>query len=229
MFNKIGILGAMDDEVAQLFEIMENKSQTKHGGIIFFEGTLSGKQAVLCCAGMGKSNAAAATQILASIFKVDAIVFCGIAGNMTNKISVGDAAISDTVVYHDAENRMIAEVYPNMQVFTANDALIKAASEVCQACGIKHIVGRVATGDKFIGEKAVKEQITAAFAPVCVEMEGAAVAHIAAKNDIPFVIVRIMSDDADEEGAEKLVDKPFDISAFIADATKICKGICERI
>ncbi len=225
LYHKIGIMGAMDDEICQIFARMEAKSSRMLGGVEFFEGKLAGKDVVLCCAGMGKSNAAAATQLLITAFGVDAVVFCGIAGNMTSQIGVGDAVISSDVVYHDAENRMIAEAYPHLQAYVADAALVQAAEAACQDAGVHYLVGRVATGDLFIGETAVKNRIAAAFAPACVEMEGAAVAHIAAKNDTPFVIIRIMSDDADEAGAEKLVGKPFDLSAFIKDATRICTRI----
>lgn len=229
MFNRLGILGAMDDEVDQLYALMTDKDKKRLGGVDFYAGNLSNRSVVLCCAGMGKSNAAAATQLLITAFGCDAIIMCGIAGNMTSKIGVGDAVVSDTVVYHDAENRMIAESYPNLQIYTADNALRTAAEKACADAGVNFITGRIATGDLFIGERAVKERIAKAYAPACVEMEGAAVAHIAAKNNTPFVVVRIMSDDADEEGAEKLVGKPFDISGFIKDATAICKNICETV
>lgn len=229
MYNRLGILGAMDDEVDPLYALLSDKNKRRIGGVDFYEGNLSHRSVVLCCAGMGKANAAAATQLLITAFGCNAIVMCGIAGNMTNKIGVGDAVVSDTVVYHDAENRMIAEAYPNLQVYTADENLRKAAELACAEAGVKFVTGRIATGDLFIGERIVKERIAKAFAPDCVEMEGAAVAHISAKNNTPFVIVRIMSDDADEEGAEKLVGKLFDISEFIKNATAICQKICEKV
>ncbi|MEF9865880.1 MAG: 5'-methylthioadenosine/adenosylhomocysteine nucleosidase [Oscillospiraceae bacterium] len=227
--NKIGILGAMPCEVEQLFALLSQKEQHKAGGVDFYEGKLSEKDIVLCCAGMGKVNAAAATQLLITVFGCDAIVLSGIAGNMTNKISVGDVVIGDSLMYHDAENRMIAEAYPHMQAFTSDARLVAAAEKACQRAKVKYIVAPIATGDLFIGDTAIKNSIAERFAPACVEMEGAAVAHIAAKNDVPFGVVRTMSDDADEDAAEKLVGNPFDIGEYVKTTTAICAAICELV
>ena len=91
--KKIGLMGAMKDEIAPLYEAMTNHREETVGGVVFYEGVLDGKDVVLCCAGMGKAQAAAATQLLCSHFCVDAVLFSGIAGNMTSKVSVGDVII----------------------------------------------------------------------------------------------------------------------------------------
>ena len=227
--KKIGLMGAMKDEIAPLYEAMTNHREETVGGVVFYEGVLDGKDVVLCCAGMGKAQAAAATQLLCSHFCVDAVLFSGIAGNMTSKVSVGDVIIGKTLVYHDGEPRMFAETAPFLQEFASDEKLIAAASAACEKNGIRHIVGKIATGDCFVGDSATKNSIAAKCAPDCVEMEGAAVAHIAAKNGVPFVILRAMSDDADEEGFEKLVGKPFDISDYCRTAAKISRSLIARL
>ncbi|MEG0339148.1 MAG: 5'-methylthioadenosine/adenosylhomocysteine nucleosidase [Oscillospiraceae bacterium] len=227
--NKLGIMGAMPDETAILYDKMQHGYKEKIGGVDFYVGTLENHEVVLCCAGMGKVNAAAAAQLLCTHFNADAVIFSGIAGNMTSRISVGDVVISSSALYHDAENRMLAECYPHKQEFMADAVLISAAERACDELQVKYITGRIATGDTFIGDSVTKKRIADAFAPACVEMEGAAVAHIACKNDKPFVIIRAMSDDANEEGAEKIVNKTFDMSEYVKTATEICVKIIANL
>ena len=93
-----GIMGAMPDEVDQLCARLENVTVEPYGGVEYHKGTLAGKQVVVCCAGMGKANAAATTQVLITKFGAEKIIFSGIAGNMTSKIGIGDVVIGKTVV-----------------------------------------------------------------------------------------------------------------------------------
>ncbi len=225
MYNTIGILGAMPEEIKNTYEELQNKSEEKLGGNTFYKGTMCGKNIVLCCAGMGKVNAAAAAQLLITNFGANAILFSGIAGNMTSKITVGDVVLGKTVLYHDAQNDMICQAYPFLKEFKCDDTMLKAAQKACEDEGVNFIVGKIATGDVFVGDSATKKAIEAKCAPDCVEMEGAAVAHIAAKNDTPCLIVRAMSDDSDEKAHETLVGKPFDISEYCTTAANITKNI----
>ena len=229
MLETIGVLGAMPAEIKQLADKLGGEQIEKVGGVTFYKGSLYGKTVVLCCAGMGKSNAAAATQLLITYFGVKAVVFSGIAGNMTSKIGIGDVVVSDTVTYHDAEIDMIAKSYPNQKEYIADKIMIQAAEKACEEIGVTHIVGKVATGDKFVGDTVTKNIIKDFCDPACVEMEGAAVAHIAAKNDTPFVIVRAMSDNSDEEGAAMLVGKAFDITEYCRTAAEITEKIIENL
>ena len=98
-----GIMGAMPDEVDQLCAKLENVTVEPYGGVEYHKGTLAGRQVVVCCAGMGKANAAATTQVLITKFGAEKIIFSGIAGNMTSKIGIGDVVIGKTVLYHDAQ------------------------------------------------------------------------------------------------------------------------------
>ena len=107
-----GIMGAMPDEVDQLCAKLENVTVEPYGGVEYHKGTLAGKQVVVCCAGMGKANAAATTQVLITKFGAEKIIFSGIAGNMTSKIGIGDVVIGKTVLYHDAQLDMICQNPP---------------------------------------------------------------------------------------------------------------------
>lgn len=227
--KKIGLMGAMKDEIAPLYDMMEDRREETVGGVTFYEGELAGKWVILCCAGVGKAQAAAATQILCSHFGVDAVLFSGIAGNMTPKVDVGDVVVGKTLVYHDGEPRMFAETAPYLQEFTSDPRLIEAAEAACEEAGVHHIVGKIATGDCFVGDSATKNAIAEKCSPDCVEMEGAAIAHIAAKNGVPFVILRAMSDNADEAGFEKLVVNDFDVSGYCRTAARISRALIARL
>ena len=229
MIETIGVLGAMPEEVALLAARLEGKETQKLAGVEFIRGEMEGKTVVVCCAGMGKVNAAVAAQLLISIFGAKALVFSGIAGNMSTGIGVGDMVISNEAVYHDAELPMIAQSYPFLSAYPADPALIKAARSACEAAGVRYLVGRIATGDLFIGDSETKRKIEAACHPACVEMEGAAVAQVAAKNDIPFVILRTMSDNCDEDAREKLVVQQFDITEYCRTASTVTAGVIARI
>ena len=210
----IGIMGAMPDEVDQLCAKLENVTVAPYGGVEYHKGTLAGKEVVVCCAGMGKANAAATTQVLITKFGAEKIIFSGIAGNMTSKIGIGDVVIGKTVLYHDAQLDMICQNPPFLKEYTGDPELI---------------AGKIATGDLFVGDSETKAAIEAKCAPDCVEMEGAAVSQIAAKNGVPCVILRAMSDNADEDGHEVLVVKKFSIAEYVATATKIVAAMVESL
>ena len=219
----IGIMGAMPDEVDQLCAKLENVTVAPYGGVEYHKGTLAGKEVVVCCAGMGKANAAATTQVLITKFGAEKIIFSGIAGNMTSKIGIGDVVIGKTVLYHDAQLDMICQNPPFLKEYTGDPELIAAAEAACKAAGVKALTGKIATGDLFVGDSETKA------APDCVEMEGAAVSQIAAKNGVPCVILRAMSDNADEDGHEVLVVKKFSIAEYVATATKIVAAMVESL
>ena len=194
----LGIMGAMPDEVDQLCARLENVTVEPYGGVEYHKGTLAGKQVIVCCAGMGKANAAATTQVLITKFGAEKIIFSGIAGNMTSKIGIGDVVIGKTVLYHDAQLDMICQNPPFLKEYTGDPALIAAAEKACADAGVKALAGKIATGDMFVGDSATKNAIAADCAPDCVEMEGAAVAQVCRDYGLPFAAVRTISDRADD-------------------------------
>ena len=132
-----GIMGAMPDEVDQLCAKLADVTVEPYGGVEYHRGTLAGKPVVVCCAGMGKANAAAATQVLITRYGADRIIFSGIAGNMTSKIGIGDVVIGRTVLYHDAELDMICQNPPYLKEYSGDPALIAAAEAACAKAGVK--------------------------------------------------------------------------------------------
>ena len=226
---RIGIMGAMPDEVDQLCARLSGVTRETCAGVDYHLGILNGKQVVVCCGGMGKANAASTVQVLCTKYNVDKLIFSGIAGNMTSKISIGDVVVGREVVYHDAEPDMICQSAPFLKEFSCDPALADAALDACTRLGVKAIAGKIATGDQFVGDNATKKAIEEKCRPDCVEMEGAAVCQIAARNGVPCVILRAMSDNADESGHEVLVVKKFSIAEYVSTATAIVADMVEHI
>ena len=201
---KLGIIGAMDVEVATLKEKMENISVSTHAGSDYYEGCLEGCPAVVVQCGVGKINAAICAQILINLYNVTHIVNTGIAGSLCVDLDIGDLVISRDAIHHDFDlrfwNRPIGQV-PGMDViaFPADEALVDAAFAAAEAENPGHTkLGRVASGDQFICSKEQKDTIIANTGAICAEMEGASIAHTAYRNGIPFVIIRAISDKADD-------------------------------
>ena len=201
---KLGIIGAMDVEVATLKEKMENITVTPCAGMEYYEGTLENLPVVVVQCGIGKINAAMCTQILIDRFAVTHIVNTGIAGSLCAELDIADLVISQDAIHHDFDlrfwGRPIGQV-PGMDViaFPADEALQQAAFAAAEAENPGHTrSGRVASGDQFICSKEQKDKIIADTAAICAEMEGASIAHTAYRNGVPFVIIRAISDKADD-------------------------------
>lgn len=225
----IGILGAMPAEVELLCSKLTDCTAETYAGVTYHQGVLAGKKLVVCCAGMGKANAAATTQLLITRYGAEKIIFSGVAGTMSAQIGIGDVCVGKLVVYHDADTDCIVQSAPFLEEFPGDPALVQSALDACAACGVKAIAGKIATGDRFVGDSATKAAIAEACHPDCVEMEGAAVAQIAARNQVPSVILRAMSDNADEEGYERLVVKDFSIEEYVKTATSIVETMVEHL
>jgi adenosylhomocysteine nucleosidase len=220
-----GIMGALPEEIRLLGEHLTEKTSRRVADVDFISGSCAGHTVVLCCAGMGKVNAAAATQILISVFGARRIVFSGIAGNCSPLLDVGDVAVGCELVHHDIDDLTLENTGLKAEVYRAEPALVVAAEAACKKLGVHAVTGRIATGEKFICETAVKNDIVAHCDPLCVEMEGAAVAQVATKNGVPFVVVRAMSDNADEEAFDKIVVKQFDCTEYCNTAAAIVLDI----
>jgi len=202
--KKIGIIGAMEEEVSRLKEAMSQVSVSQRAGMEFCAGVLCGVEVVVVRSGIGKVNAGICTQILADIYKIDAVINTGVAGSLKNEINIGDIVLSTDALYHDMDATGFGYdpgVVPRMEtsVFQASKELLKLAKDVCAKVNpeVGIFEGRVASGDQFISDKAAKERIIGQFGAYCTEMEGAAIAHVAYLNGIPFLIIRAISDKAD--------------------------------
>ena len=203
--KRIGIIGAMDLEVEHLKSEMQISRIVDKAGMEFYTGTLKGVDVVIVRSGIGKVNAGLCAQILADVFQVTHIINTGVAGSLNAKLDIGDILISRDALYHDVDVRIfgyqLGEV-PQMgcREFKADKAMIEAAVSSCKEVNpdIHVEVGRILSGDQFISDKAKKETLIADFQGDCTEMEGAAIAHSAYLNKIRFVIIRAISDKADD-------------------------------
>ena len=202
--TKLGIIGAMQEEVETLLALTENKKELRKAGSVFYEGVLEGLNVVIVQCGVGKVNAAMCTQVLCDLFDVTHIVNTGIAGSLCADLDIGDLVVSEDAMYHDVDAVHFGYPYgkvPGMDTteFPADKAMIVYAFAAAEAVNPGHTkIGRVASGDQFVAVKELKEKIIANTQGLCTEMEGAAIAQTAYRNKIPFVILRAISDKADD-------------------------------
>ncbi|MBQ2641432.1 MAG: 5'-methylthioadenosine/adenosylhomocysteine nucleosidase [Lachnospiraceae bacterium] len=208
---KIGIIGAMDLEIEKLTtQEMTSGEVIEAAGMRFHVGKLGGTDVVIVKSGVGKVNAAICAQILIDRFGVTHLLNTGIAGSLDHRINIGDIVVSTDAVYHDVDVTAFGYepgVIPQMgtpnglKSFPADPALRSAAIDACReaAPGIGIYEGRIVSGDQFICTAEQKHRIVDTFGALCTEMEGTAIAHTAFVNGIPFVILRAISDKADEE------------------------------
>lgn len=200
----LGIIGAMDQEVSILKEKMEVKKIDRKASMEFYVGTLNGKDVVIVKCGVGKVNAAVCTQILADCYDVEAVINTGVAGSLRAEINIGDIVVSTDALQHDMDATGFgyepAEI-PLMgkKTFEADAKLRSMIAEACREVNpeIGVFEGRVVSGDQFVSDGDVKARLVKMFDPYCTEMEGAAIAQAAWLNQIPFVIIRAISDKAD--------------------------------
>ena len=200
---KLGIIGAMEQEVETLLAQMENKSSATVAGSTFYEGKLAGLDVVVVQCGIGKVNAALCVQILCDRYQITHAVNTGIAGSLCADLDIGDLVVSKDAMYHDFDCVHFGYPYgkvPGMEVvsFPADENMIKLAFDAAVSGHPGHVsIGRVASGDQFVSEQGLKDRIIANTQAICTEMEGTAIAQTAYRNGIPFVILRAISDKAD--------------------------------
>ena len=202
--TKLGIIGAMRIEVETLLEKMENVTMVRHAWSEYYEGKLEGLDVVVVQCGVGKVNAAMCAQILCSCYGVTHLVNTGIAGSLNAQLDIGDLVVSRDAMYHDFDCNAFG--YPTGKVpgmdviaFPADEMLTEMAFAAAEAVNPGHTrIGRVASGDQFVASKELKEKIISLTQALCTEMEGAAIAQAAYRNSVPFVILRAISDKADD-------------------------------
>ena len=202
----IGIIGAMESEVRTLKSMIEGCETSVVSGLTFYSGKLSGKDVVVVQSGIGKVNAALCAEVLCIKFGVSKVINTGIAGATGKGLGVFDFVVSSATVYHDFDTTAfgykLGQVPGMAEQFTADAAMADAAVAAFEKTDFakehKIMKGLIASGDQFISGGDKKNFIKDNFKPLCVEMEGSAIAHACTVNKVPFIIVRCMSDMADE-------------------------------
>src|SRR5699024_3466162 len=202
----IGIIGAMDEEVAILLEHMTEKQEITIANCLFVEGKLSGKEVVLLKSGIGKVNAAMATTILHERFAPSYVINTGSAGGYSDELNIGDIVISTSVVHHDVDATAFDYVYgqvPGMPIkYEADSDLIEKAVQAIQILDVQGVKGMIATGDSFMDNpNRVSSVLEHCQDVIALEMEAAAIAQVCYQYNKPFVIMRALSDIAGKESS----------------------------
>ena len=198
----LGIIGAMDEELEILLRDMDLKEQKQIANMTFNRGTLWNNEVVAVVCGIGKVNAAICTQILASNYNVDRIINVGVAGGISKDIYPGDIVIGDNLVEHDMDTTAFGDAHgqiPRLDTFDfkCDRELIDIAKKACAKLDhINTFVGRIVSGDVFVANIEKIKWLEAEFAALSCEMEGASIAHTCYLNNIPFVVIRSISDNA---------------------------------
>ncbi len=198
----VGIIAAMDSEMRALADRMQNREEHILAAMPYYTGTLEGVPTVVCCCGVGKVNAAIHTQILIDRFKPDVLIQNGVAGSLSQDVDYFDLIVGNELIYHDMQTWVLEQFEPLQTLYTADPHLVQIAAQAAGDCKI----GRIATGDWFVQEYTDRERIAAQTNALCVEMEGCAVAHTATLNNVPFVVLRAISDKADGSAHVDYVD-----------------------
>ncbi|MCJ7841797.1 5'-methylthioadenosine/S-adenosylhomocysteine nucleosidase [Lederbergia sp. NSJ-179] len=202
---KISIIGAMEEEVSLLREQMTNIKTEMIANSEFTSGSLGGKEVILLKSGIGKVNAAMATTILLEKFRPDVVINTGSAGGYHPDLQIGDLVISTEVRHHDVDATIFGYEYgqvPQMPpAFKADPFLVEKTEEAAKTLeGVRAVKGLIATGDSFMNDPTRAEFVRQQFKELyAVEMEGAAIAQVAWQFDVPFVIIRALSDIAGKE------------------------------
>lgn len=204
-FNTLGVIGAMDVEIALLREEMQAAGQThvtRIAGMEFNVGVIGTTTVVLVQCGVGMVNAATCAQVLVNRFGVNALLNTGIAGSLDASINIGDIVVATDAVNHIMDVRNLgyeAGQTPGLDTlaFPCSPALSKSVLAAAKRVGTTAHTGRVASGDRFVCDNAEKQRIVDTFGAKCCEMEGAAIAQVAWANGVPCAIVRAISDKAD--------------------------------
>ncbi len=198
----IGILGAMDIELEALLSDMEEKESERISGFEFFKGKIAGREVVIAKCGIGKVAAALCAQAMILRYAPSLLLHTGVAGTLTDKLSVTDVAVGTSAVQHDMDTSPLGDPVGlisgiNKIYFEADKKAADLFLAIAKENGVNALGGTIASGDQFICDAAVKARIVENFSAIACEMEGGAVAHAAYLNGTPFVILRAISDSAD--------------------------------
>ena len=203
----IGLISAMNSEIDLLRNAMTERREEARAGVIFYLGKIDGVDVVLVSCGVGKVNAAVHTQILIDFYHPAAIIQSGVAGALTSDLKIFDVVVGSELVYHDMQDFILESFDSLEKVYYADPALVRLVTDVEPNAR----VGRIATGDIFVSDPETKHAIREKTGALSAEMEGAAVAHTATLNHIPFVVIRVISDAADAD--PELVFAVFEVAA----------------
>ena len=250
MAATIAIIGALEKEVRGIYAALEDGFIKDVAGLHIAGGRYAGHDVVATTAGMGTVNVAAATQLLISEYGADTVIFSGIAGGLNPALHIDDIVIGERLRYTDTDVALIAESAPGLEEFTSTPALVDLAEQVLRARGyhdmgdrpgcdasdcdapghdmLGYLRGTIATGNRFVTGGEMRAAVVEATRADCAEMEGAAVAHIAAKNGVDCLVLRAISDNCDE-AYDAFCERDFDLGGYARRASEIALEIVARL
>ncbi len=196
----IGIIGAMPSELIDIKNKLNGAVVQRISGFDYYVDNVGDKKVVFVCSGIAKVNAAVCTQVLIDNFKPDAVINAGIAGGMDDKVKICDIVISNEVLAHDLDLHFLNDYPPYCGIYKADSYLSDTAVKVCKKQDRNYFIGRIVSGEAFISDNDIKKGIKDKLSPYAVDMESAAVGHCAFLNDMPFISIRCISDNADQDG-----------------------------
>lgn len=197
---KIGIIGAMDSETTLIKENLKNKKEEKIKGFIYTTGTHGNKEIVLVTSSIGKVNSTISAQIMIDNFKVELIINTGIAGGLSSELKPMSMVIGEKLTFHDFDHEILKNYFPYQEYFYPDPKFVEKAEKIAKINGIHAIKGTIVTGDQFIESSEKKKELKEKYDAKACEMEGCAIANTAFINDLPFLVIRTISDLADDGG-----------------------------
>ena len=217
---RVGILCAGDREVAPFLESLREDAVTEKAMLKFHQGRLGEIEAVVLYSGVCKVNAAVAAQLLIDLFQVDCIINAGTAGGMDPTLKIFDTVIATETDYHDVEPHILTEFHPWLEQpgFRCDEKLLKLSRKAAEKLPYRIVWGKMVTGEAFITDDG-RAEILKAHVPLTVDMETAAVAHVAYVNRVPFLSVRCITDTADHSGTGCFEENCPKASAIARDVT----------
>ena len=226
----IGIIGALEDEVREIISRLDERVTETVGSIEFNLGKLYGKNVVVARCGVGKVFAAICAEAMIIKYAPALVVNSGVGGALDKSLRPCDIVFADKLVQHDMDTSPLGDPVGlisgiNRVWFETDEKAGKILADVARELGINYLIGTVATGDKFISDKADKDRLTSLFGASCCEMEGGAIAHTAFVNNVPFMVIRAISDSADGEAC---MDYPTFLPLATKTSTALTLALIER-
>lgn len=217
----IAVIAAMRAEVDALIALMQDVHEQKKDGVLFWEGTLADKPVVLMLSGVGKGNAALSTTLLLKNYDVEQLVNIGTAGGLKSDEDVLDLIISACVVQHDFDTSALDGKEGTGLYFTADASLKSLCEKVCDQQHVSYHVGMIASGDQFVSDPMLVTSLLNKFPDaLCAEMEAGAIAQVCTHFEIPFVVLRSLSDIAVKD------DNHLDFMTYVQHASKRSAALC---
>ncbi|MDR5587565.1 MULTISPECIES: 5'-methylthioadenosine/adenosylhomocysteine nucleosidase [Clostridium] len=228
----IGIIAAMAEELEILLKDLNLEEKKEKANMIFHKGTIKGKNVVAVVCGIGKVNSAVCTQILISEYNVDKVINVGVAGGIGKDIYPGDIVVAENLVQHDMDTSAFGDKIgqiPRLDTFDfkCDKDMVSAAKKSCEEISeLNSFTGRIVSGDQFVANLEKIQWLEKEFGAISCEMEGASIAQVCYLNSIPFVVIRSISDNANN-GAHMDYEKFTPIA--VKNSTNILKNMLEKL